>query len=174
MLDFNTTVLPHMQELQNRARRLTNNRADADDLVQNTLMRALRHWGKFTDQGNGVRPWLFRAMYRECINMFRGKKAAERKHTASAAEVDTDDSKMLDVLDTLLPDEVVRALDSLCPEYRSVVERVDLAGDDYSDAAKHLDIKIGTVMSRLHRGRKILRKTLQPYAASIGINVALG
>lgn len=185
-MSFNAMVLPLVADMRKKAKTLTKNDADADDLVQESLLRAFRHWGTFKDQGKGVKNWLLTIVTNEHYTQHTARRKAGKKHDdallqdpdavplVSETETSTQGRvtkvhpcEVTQAITHSLPDEIVRALDGLTPEYRSVVERCDLGDDAYKEAAAVLDIPIGTVMSRLSRGRQALRKVLLPYAVSV-------
>jgi RNA polymerase sigma-70 factor (ECF subfamily) len=172
-VNFNAMVLPHLPNLRARARGLTKNRADADDLVQDTLMRALRYWHTFADRGSGALPWLYRAMFSEFVNQYHARRTRDTKHEASAMEGCTVQTSEVDTaIDHSLPDEIQRALDALPADFRTVIERMDLADGTQEETAQALGIPIGTVQSRSYRARKQLRASLRDYALSVGATAA--
>jgi len=151
------------------ARRLAGSREEAEDLVQETYARAFRAWRSF-EPGTNLRAWLFRILTN--LNIDRGRKIQRSPDTQPLEENDyflynrleetTGDgnSGERQVVERLSQNDAVTALADLPHDFRDVVLLVDLADFTYSDAAQILDIPIGTVMSRLHRGRRILKRSL--------------
>jgi RNA polymerase sigma-70 factor (ECF subfamily) len=173
---FEATVLPLRRDLFGAALRLTRRRADAEDLVQDTLMRGLAAWSSFIP-GSNCRAWLHRILTNAFISGFRRR----RRHARFTSEAPDDALRALheSALDRADPtaqvgthalgDEVAAALDELAPDYRTVVELADLEGMRYRDIADRLGVPIGTVMSRLFRARRLLEARLAAYAAERGI-----
>jgi RNA polymerase sigma-70 factor (ECF subfamily) len=176
---FNEEAIPHMKLLYNYALRMTGDQLDADDLLQDTYMRAFRFFHKF-EKGTNCKAWLFRIMKNCYINKYR-------KHKKEPAKVDYEDvqnfydsirAEVVDpndlerkVYSNLLDDDLMNALNSLQDDYKTVVILCDLEGLSYEEISEFLDCPIGTVRSRLHRGRKILQKKLTDYARSRGYEV---
>ncbi len=166
---------PYMSQLYSTALRLTGQKADAEDLLQETYLRAYRSYGSFKS-GTNLRAWLFRIMTNAHINRYRSK-------SRRPAESDLDDVEDLylyrrlapavgmgrsaedELLDTFSEAAVVDAVEGLSDSYRVVVLLADVEGFSYKEIAEILDIPIGTVMSRLHRGRKQLQKVLYEFAS---------
>jgi RNA polymerase sigma-70 factor (ECF subfamily) len=172
--DFDTTVLPHREELLAAALRYTRNRADAEDLVQDTLARALGAWSRF-EPGSNCRAWLFRILTNGFISGYRRRRRYNRfAHesgddavTAFYGEGYDRAGNPEDVLLTGgLGDEVESALAELGEDYLKVVLLADLRGARYRDIASELGVPIGTVMSRLFRARRQLEERLRDYAAA--------
>lgn len=171
---FEQLVLPHRSELFACALRYTRNPGDAEDLVQEALMRAFAAWSRFIP-GSNARAWVFRILTNSFINTCRRKK----RHRRFATETPQDAVRALyggdrpreasdpeaTLLEPTLSDDVVRALDSLGDDYREVVILADLRGIRYRDIAGMLDVPIGTVMSRLFRARRQLEAQLEQFAA---------
>ncbi|KUI26775.1 sigma-70 family RNA polymerase sigma factor [Mycobacterium sp. GA-2829] len=174
---FLRDVLPLMDTLYRAARRYTVTAADAEDLVQETLTKAYAGFGSYTD-GTNVRAWLLRIMTNVWISSYR---AAQRRPTEVSAEV-TDarlaseaahtatglPSAEITALEALGDDDVRAALTALPVDQRLVVFYADVEGLRYKEIATVLDIPLGTVMSRLHRGRARLRGLLSGLAAARG------
>jgi len=161
---YNEEILPCVPELSRTAHRLTRGNALADDLVQETLARAWQARASFRP-GTNARAWTRRILFNTYINHYRKKKRErealdELRSLASAPVRSAHDG---------FSDEVLSALRSLRPEFREAVELVDLGDLSYQDAAERLACPVGTVMSRLHRGRKRLKRTLADYALDQGI-----
>jgi RNA polymerase sigma-70 factor, ECF subfamily len=166
---FEEEALDLSDQLYGVARRLVGSREEADDLVQETYARAFRSWRSF-QPGTNLRAWLFRILTN--LNIDRGRKVQRtpdlqpleesdyflyNKLEESTADQNPDERR---VVERLSQNDAVTALADLPHDFRDVVLLVDLADFTYSDAAQILDIPIGTVMSRLHRGRRILKRTL--------------
>jgi RNA polymerase sigma-70 factor, ECF subfamily len=166
---FEEEALELSDQVYQVARRLTGSREEAEDLVQETYARAFRAWRSF-EPGTNLRAWLFRILTN--LNIDRGRKIQRTPDTQPLEETDyflynkleettvdgTPDERR--VVERLSQNDAVSALAELPHDFRDVVLLVDLADFTYSDAAQILDIPIGTVMSRLHRGRRILKGTL--------------
>ncbi|HTM23531.1 MAG TPA: sigma-70 family RNA polymerase sigma factor [Kofleriaceae bacterium] len=171
---FAAEVLPHRDVLLAAALRMTRQRTDAEDLVQETLLRAFVAWGSF-EPGTNCRAWLLRILTNAFINGYRRRRRHNRFATdcpddAVAAFYGDSPERARDPQGTLLRaelgDEVTRALDSLAPDYREVVEMADLRGVRYREIADQLGVPIGTVMSRLFRARRQLEEQLSEFAAT--------
>ncbi len=171
---FDEHVLPHRQSLYATALKLTKQPNDAEDLVQDTLLRAYVAWSSF-EPGSNCRAWLFRILTNSFINNYRRR----RRHTRFARECPEDALTALygnshhkardperQLLEHTLGDEVTAALAGLGEDYRRVVELADLRGIRYRDIAEVLDLPIGTVMSRLFRARRQLEAQLTEFAAA--------
>ncbi|HEU6444227.1 MAG TPA: sigma-70 family RNA polymerase sigma factor [Gaiellaceae bacterium] len=166
---FEEEALDLSDQVYGVARRLVGSREEAEDLVQETYARAFRSWRSF-QPGTNLRAWLFRILTN--LNIDRGRKVQRTPDLQPLEESDyflynkleesttdgTPDERR--VVDRLSQNDAVTALADLPHDFRDVVLLVDLADFTYSDAAQILDIPIGTVMSRLHRGRRMLKGTL--------------
>jgi RNA polymerase sigma-70 factor (ECF subfamily) len=170
---FADACLPHQSEMYGVGLRMTRSHADALDLVQETLMRAMLAWDRF-EPGSNVRAWLLRILTNTFINGYRKRRRHQRFANecpcdARAALYGTPDDNTGDLEDAIveheLGDEVSGALDKLSADYREVVERADLRGEKYKDIADATGVPIGTVMSRLFRARRQLEADLETYAA---------
>jgi RNA polymerase sigma-70 factor, ECF subfamily len=171
---FEEEALELSDQVYQVARRLAGSREEAEDLVQETYARAFRAWRSF-EPGTNLRAWLFRILTN--LNIDRGRKIQRTPDTQPLEETDyflynkleeaTTDQNVDErrVVERLSQDDTVTALADLPHDFRDVVLLVDLADFTYSDAAQILDIPIGTVMSRLHRGRRILKRSLAETAA---------
>ena len=173
---FEREALPHMDLLYNYALRMTGNPADADDLVQETYLKAFRFWDKY-EKGTNIRAWLFRIMKNSYINVYRKESREpdtvdydEIKNFYNTIKDDSTDKNDLEeqLFGNLLTDETVKALETLPADFRTVVILCDIEGLTYEEIADFVEIPIGTVRSRLHRGRKILRGKLFEYARKRG------
>lgn len=174
--EFEREALPHMDLLYNFGLRMTNNRADADDLLQDTYLKAFRFWDKY-EQGTNIRAWLFRIMKNSYINLYR--KSSKEPDTVDYDDVkdfyhsirgDSAESNDLQesVFGNLLDDEVAQAIAELPDDFRTVVILCDIEGLPYEEIAEFVECPLGTVRSRLHRGRKLLRQRLTEYARNRG------
>lgn len=174
---FEEEALELSDQVYQVARRLTGSREEADDLVQETYARAFRAWRSF-EPGTNLRAWLFRILTN--LNIDRGRKIQRtpdsqpleendyflyNKLEETAGDGSPDERR---VVERLSQNDAVTALADLPHDFRDVVLLVDLADFTYSDAAQILDIPIGTVMSRLHRGRRILKRSLADSAGEDG------
>ena len=174
--DFEREAIPHMDIPYNYALRMTSNADDADDLVQETYLKAYRFWDKY-EKGTNIRAWLFRIMKNSYINRYR-KEAKEPDtvdyddiqnfyKTIRYASADPNDLEEK-IFGGLLGDDVARAIESLPEDFRTVVILCDIEGLSYEEIAEFVDCPIGTIRSRLHRGRKMLRAKLFSYAKEHG------
>ena len=175
---FERDVLPLLPSLYGAAMRMTRNRSDAEDLVQETYLRAYRGFGGF-QEGTNLKAWLYRILTNSYINTYR-KKQREPQIVDGPEDVDewylydrlggrsVEDSAETTVLDTI-PDQAVKdAVESLPERFRLPVLLADVEGFSYKEIAEIMDTPIGTVMSRLHRGRKALEKALWETAKERG------
>ncbi|MCT1430874.1 sigma-70 family RNA polymerase sigma factor [Brachybacterium muris] len=176
--DFETEALSHLDSLYGGALRMTRNPADAEDLVQETFMKAFRASDRFTP-GTNMRAWLYRIMTNTYISTYRQKQRRPKESWTDTvedwqlAEVESHTSKGLRSAETEaldhLPDSAVKdALAELREDYRMAVYLADVEGFAYKEIAEIMDTPIGTVMSRLHRGRRQLRELLSDYARRSG------
>jgi RNA polymerase sigma-70 factor (ECF subfamily) len=170
-----------MDALFNLALNLTRNRKDAEDLVQETYLRAFRFFDSY-QTGTQIKAWLFRILRNTFINRYRAKKkrpaevdfdrvesAYDRVVDEAFARKGQPPSPESRLMDGVLDEEVQQALDDLPEEYRSVVLLALVEDLSYKEIASALSIPLGTVMSRLHRGRKLLQAALLEYARRRGI-----
>lgn len=173
---FEREAIPHTSLLYNYALRMTGNTLDADDLLQETFLKAYRFWEKY-EQGTNIRAWLFRIMKNSYINRYR--KETKEPATVGYEEVEgfvasvRNESVSVNDLqqsltNNLLDDDVASAVADLPEEFRTVVILCDIEGLSYEEIAEFVDIPLGTVRSRLHRGRKLLRDRLLKYARAKG------
>ncbi len=170
--DFADQAMEYMPALYAAAMRMTRNKADAEDLVQETYLKAYRAFGGF-QAGTNLRAWLYRILTNTFINIYRAKKRRPEENDlddvedlylyrrlggleAAAAGRSAED----EVLERLTEGEVKAAVESLPEQFRMAVLLADVEGFQYKEIAEILDIPIGTVMSRLHRGRRALQKSL--------------
>lgn len=161
---FDTYVLPEAEVLFRVAMSITRNRVDAEDLVQDTMLRAYRAVDRF--DGRHPRAWLLTIMRNAQINRVRRKRPELlRDPDATMERLADSDADTLSVeavvVDRVFDADVERALASLSDKFKDVIEMVDLNGLSYQEAATALDVPVGTVMSRLHRARAKVRKSLE-------------
>lgn len=174
--EFNTEMLPHLDALYNFALRLSNDPDDAEDLVQDTIVKAYRFFGNY-ERGTNAKAWLFRILKNSYINNYR--KISKQPYKVDYDEIssyyetvrsdrsDTTDMEQI-MYRELLDDEVTAALNRLPEDFRTVVLLCDIEGFTYEEIANMLDVPIGTIRSRLHRGRNLLRASLTEYANKRG------
>jgi RNA polymerase sigma-70 factor (ECF subfamily) len=166
---FEREALPLMPELYAAAMRLTRNPADAEDLLQEAYLRAYRGFGSF-EEGTNLRAWLYRILTNAYINTYRKRQREPQTISADEtpewylydqlAEAGREPSAEAEVLDSLPDQQVQDALAELPEQFRMAVLLADVEGFSYKEIAEILEIPIGTVMSRLHRGRRALEKRL--------------
>jgi RNA polymerase sigma-70 factor, ECF subfamily len=166
---FEDEALGLADQVYRVARRLVGSREEAEDLVQETYARAFRSWRSFTP-GTNMRAWLLRILTN--LNVDRGRRVQRSPQMQPLEESDyylanklasTAGEEALEqeqVVERLSQDSVVNALSEISPQFREVVVLVDIGDFTYADAAQILDVPIGTVMSRLHRGRRALKQKL--------------
>ncbi len=179
--DFSDVAMEHMPALYSAALRLTRNPADAEDLVQETFLKAYRAFGSF-QEGTNLRAWLYKILTNTFINNYR---AAKRRPEKADVE-DVEDLYLFrrlgelqagaagrsaeeEVFDRFTDDEVKAAIESLPEAFRIAVLLADVEGFSYKEIAEITDVPIGTVMSRIHRGRKALQKALLDFAVARGL-----
>ena len=177
---FEVEFMPHLDALYNFAYKLTMNEDDAKDLLQDTSMKAYRFIDSF-EKGTNAKAWLFRILKNSFINDYRKKSKApgmvDYQDVESFYNSEQGDSSMEITVDLRaetvrdkLGDEITIALNSLDVDFRTVIILCDLEGFKYEEMAKILDIPIGTVRSRLHRARNMLKEKLAAYAVEMGYN----
>ncbi len=177
--EFEALALAHLDPLYSAALRLTKNERDAEDLVQDTCMRAYRFFDKF-ERGTNIKAWLFKILTNTFINRYRRRvkersvvEGADREavHERFVSRDATDFAANPEqyFFDRLLSDDVLRSIDALPIDFRLVVILADLQEFSYKEIAEILECPVGTVMSRLFRGRKLLQRTLREYAAGQGV-----
>jgi RNA polymerase sigma-70 factor (ECF subfamily) len=169
---FEEEALELSDQVYRVARRLVGTREEAEDLVQETYARAFRSWRSYT-AGTNLRAWLLRILTN--LNIDRGRRVQRAPDTQSLDDDEFALFRRLDdgsaeedverLVERLSQDSVVQALSTVPHDFRDVIVLVDIGDFTYQDAAQILDIPIGTVMSRLHRGRRVLKRELE---ASLG------
>ncbi|WKD57048.1 ECF RNA polymerase sigma factor SigH [Corynebacterium capitovis DSM 44611] len=178
---FTEEAMPLLDQLYGGALRMTRNPQDAEDLVQETYLKAFNAFGSYK-QGTNLKAWLYRIMTNTYINTYRKK---QRRPVETSAEGVTDyqlytssshdstglESAEVEALKNLPNSRISDALNALNEDYRMVVYYADVEGLAYKEIAEVMDIPLGTVMSRLHRGRKQLREMLKDVANEQGIGV---
>ena len=169
---FNNEFLPHINSMYNFGYRLTLDEDDAKDLVQDTYLKAFRFIESF-QRGTNAKAWLFRILKNSFINDYRKKSKEPSKVDYQEVEsyYNSDDvdrqittDLRIESLQDMIGDEISNALNSLDVDFRTVIILCDLEGFKYDEMAKILDIPIGTVRSRLHRARNLLKDKLSVYA----------
>ncbi len=177
--EFEAVALPHLDALYAAAVRLTRNERDAEDLVQDAFLRAFRFFDKF-ERGTNIKAWLFRILTNTFINRYR--RATKERQLLEGSEREAVTERLIgreanelaqnpeqSFFDHLLSDDVLKAIDQLPVDFRMVVVLADLQEFSYKEIAEILGCPVGTVMSRLFRGRRLLQKSLAGYAQELGI-----
>jgi RNA polymerase sigma-70 factor (ECF subfamily) len=174
---FEAEALPHMEALYRTALRMTKNESDSEDLVQEAYVKAYRFWDRF-EPGSNCRAWLFKIMTNIFINEYRSKA----RSPMSVNVDDLDDNFLFgqlvvdetiknpeqELFSRIFDDDIKKAIESLPDDFRLVVVLSFLEGFSYQEIADIMDLQLGTVKSRLHRGRKLLQKALWDYAIKNG------
>jgi RNA polymerase sigma-70 factor, ECF subfamily len=164
---FEALALPQVESVYRVARRLTRNEHEAEDLVQETYLKAFRAFARYEAREFGIKPWLLKILN----NTFLNSRAREKKAPKATDQQTLDESQAAGI-DAVLPEldyenldeEVKHALDALSPEFRSVILLWATMEFSYQELAEILDVPIGTVMSRLHRARRQLATALAEFA----------
>jgi len=176
---FESEVMQHLDALYRTALRMTRNPQDAEDLVQETMLRAFRFLDRF-EPGTNLRAWLFKILTNTYINRYRKASSEPRVDSLDDSEelslyryLDSEaasrgGSVEAQVLDRFAEQDIKTAIEALPPQYRITVLLADVEGFSYNDIAKITNVKKGTVMSRLFRGRRLLQKALVDQARSAG------
>jgi len=177
--EFERQALVHTDALFGAAYRLTRNARDAEDLVQDSLLRAYRFWDSF-EQDSNCKAWLLRIVTNTFINEYQRKKRSREVLDAASAEQDATDGVLMHaeaterqspermLLERSVSDDVQRALEGLPDDFRTAVVLCDVQGLSYKEIADIMQTPVGTVMSRLFRGRKLLAATLREFAVAEG------
>lgn len=177
---FESQIKPNLDALYRTALRMTKNAADAEDLVQDTALKAYRYFDRFED-GSNVRAWLFKILTNLFINRYRKESKAPVQldydemadyQLFSQVEADslttTGGSPEKNLFDQVLGSDIERAIEELPEDFRIVVVMAFVEGLSYEEIAEALSVPMGTVKSRLFRGRKLLQKALSQYALKAG------
>ncbi len=176
--DFQKEMLPHLDALYSFALRLSSDPTDAEDLVQDTIVKAFRFFSSY-EKGTNAKAWLYRILKNAYINQYRRK--SKRPNEVDFDEVGTyyesvraERSDTTDLEERLyrdmLDDQMTAALERVPEDFRTVVLLCDVEGFTYEEIANMLDVPIGTIRSRLHRGRNLLRESLGDYARARGFS----
>lgn len=176
--EFQQEAVTHINSLYNYALHLTMNPDDAEDLVQETYLKAYKFFNSF-ERGTNCKAWLFKILKNNYINRFRKNSREPGKvdydlikdfyHSIKDVRSDTSEAES-DYFHSLMHEEVYQALQSLPEEFREVIQLCDIEGFTYEEIANMVESPIGTVRSRLYRGRKLLRGQLETYARKYGFN----
>ncbi len=176
-LIFENEFLPHADALSTFAYHLTLFDASANDLVQETFLKAYRFIDKY-DVGTNAKAWLFKIMKNAFINDYRKKSKQPSKIDYDEVVNFLDEGKDAtlssyqdlreEMFENLMGDEVTNAINALPVDSRTVILLCDIEGFSYEEIAKIIDVPVGTVRSRLHRSRNMLKKKLQDYATNLG------
>lgn len=174
--DFEEEIIPHLDAMYNFALRLTSDPNDAEDLVQDTIVKAFRFFSSY-EKGTNAKAWLFRILKNSYINNYRKKSKQPNQvdydevstfyETIRAERTDTSDLEDR-MFRELIDDDISNALEELPEDFRTVVLLCDVEGFTYEEIANMLDVPIGTIRSRLHRGRNLLKAQLMEYAEKRG------
>jgi RNA polymerase sigma-70 factor, ECF subfamily len=172
MFSFEREAIPHLDAVHSFALRLTRSHADADDLVQETFLRGYRAWDRYTP-GTRAKSWLFTI----CRNAFLRQRSRETRRARLAlagrgAELVSGEAYEPHAArpDAVVASGILRRIEQLQPEFRTAVLLCDLHSIAYADAADHLGVPLGTLKSRLHRARRILKRQLRTAAAEHGLS----
>ncbi|NBA85136.1 sigma-70 family RNA polymerase sigma factor [Emticicia sp. CRIBPO] len=174
---FDKEFMPHIDSMYNFAFRLTNDEDDSNDLLQDTYLKAFRFINSF-QEGTNAKAWLFRILKNSFINDYRKKSKEPSKvdyqevetvyNSSEDAEYESTVDLRTESVQDMIGDEVAMALNGLPVDFRTVIILCDIEGFTYEEMAKILDIPIGTVRSRLHRARNLLKDKLRSYAKTMG------
>lgn len=180
---FTAEALPLLDQLFGAAMKMTRNRQDAQDLVQETYLKAFQAFASF-QEGSNLKAWLYRIMTNSYINVYRKKQrqpylgvveeledwqmGGAESTTAMASQ-----SAEAEAIDRTPDSVVIRALNDLAEDFRMAVYLADVEGFSYQEIADIQEVPIGTVMSRLHRGRAKLRQVLGEYASEQGVGLGV-
>ncbi|HZK58745.1 MAG TPA: sigma-70 family RNA polymerase sigma factor [Cryobacterium sp.] len=177
---FEEQALPYIDQLYAAAMRMTRNPSDAQDLVQETFVKAFAAFKQF-EQGTNLKAWLYRILTNTFINMYRKKQREPYQGTideledwqlggAESRTAMSSRSAEVEAIDHLPDSAVKNALQSIPEDFRLAVYFADVEGFSYQEIAEIMKTPIGTVMSRLHRGRRLLREMLTSYAIERGLD----
>ncbi|MFD2531301.1 sigma-70 family RNA polymerase sigma factor [Gracilimonas halophila] len=174
--DFDEEIIPHMDALYNFALRLTTDPNDAEDLVQDTIVKAYRFFSSY-EKGTNAKAWMFRILKNSFINNYRKSsikpsqvdydEVSSYYESIRAERTETSDLENL-MFREMMDDDLSMALKRLPEDFRTVVLLCDVDGYTYEEIANMLDVPIGTIRSRLHRGRNLLKTELLEYAKTRG------
>ena len=176
---FEDEALQHLDALYRTALRMTRNPSDAEDLVQDALVRAYRFYDRF-EPGTNFRAWLFKILTNTYINSYRRKQSRPQESSLDDTQEfflynqlsGDEGERVTDVEDTVLDqlgaDAIQRAIDQLPPQFRTTVQLSDVEGLSYAEIAEATGVAKGTVMSRLFRGRRLLQRALWDQAQAAG------
>jgi RNA polymerase sigma-70 factor (ECF subfamily) len=169
---FETEAMPHLNDIFRTATRILGDRARAEDVAQEVYLQAWKSFHRF-ESGTNCRAWLFKILF-HCVNHHRRKwfRFPQLKETEEFLEANLTAAEPIP--DQLTDQDILSALDRIPADFRAVILMVDVEEFAYKDAAEILSIPIGTIMSRLSRGRKLLREQLSEVAQSYGIGRAAG
>lgn len=172
--DFAEVALPYLDQLYNSARGMTGNAADAEDLVQETYMKAFASYDRFIP-GTNMRAWLYRILTNTYISDYRAKARRPRmSSTDDLIDADVVDADLAvvsaeaEALSGMVDSTIREAMEALPDDFRVAVYLADVEGFSYKEIADMMDTPQGTVMSRIHRGRKLLREALRDYRRAEG------
>ena len=178
--EFEDLAIPHLSSLYGAAFRLTRNPRDAEDLVQDVMLRAYRFWDSF-DRDSNCKAWLFKILTNTFINTYQKTKRSREVLSAAVTEQQTTDGVLVHesalaqrdpegiLLDRSLSEDVASALAEIPADFRAAVVLCDIEGFSYKEIADIMECPVGTVMSRLHRGRRLLKQSLRDFAITQGI-----
>lgn len=182
--EFEDVALPQLDSIYGAALRLTRNPAEAEDLVQDTFVRAYRFWHTFK-QGTSIRAWLFTILRNTFINRYHRRNRSRNAQTDLEAQLSSIGSDAAVARPTpqvpgpehaigqrLTRERIDAALETIPEDYRTAVILADLEGLAYKEIAEIMDCPIGTVMSRIFRGRRLLHRLLHDHAVELGITTA--
>ncbi|NIV92011.1 sigma-70 family RNA polymerase sigma factor [candidate division KSB1 bacterium] len=180
--EFDILFREHLNGIYSLALRMARNSLDAEDLVQDTALKAFRYFHRY-ESGTNFRAWIYRILTNNFINKYRKKKKSPTRVDIEnvSFKLEDEDTGFWEHLndrdygydyEDLFDDEINAAIDKLPDEYRIVLLLSDVEGFSYKEIADMIDHPIGTVMSRLHRGRKMLQRSLLRYARENGYKAA--
>jgi RNA polymerase sigma-70 factor (ECF subfamily) len=178
--EFEEIALPHLDALYGAALRLTRDPRDAEDLVQDSILRAYRFWDSFQRDSN-CKAWLLKIVTNTFINSYQKAKRTREVLTAAVCEQEATDGVLVHeraiaqrdpegaLIENTLSEDVANALAAVPADFRMAVVLCDMQGLSYKEIADVMDCPVGTVMSRLYRGRRLLKKALHDFAVKEGI-----